>query len=37
MSESTVQMLLELWQLGAVHIALGSLFYAHSPLVQDLF
>jgi len=37
MSESSVQMLLELWQISALPAALGSLFHAHHPLVQKLF
>jgi len=36
MSESTVPVLLELQQLGAVITALGSLFHAHHPLMQNL-
>ena len=36
MSESTVQILLELQQLRAVPTALGSLFHAHHALVQNL-
>lgn len=36
MSESIAQALLEQQQLGAVPIALGSLFHAHHPLVQNL-
>ena len=36
MSESAVQMLFELWQLGAVPTVLGSPFHAHRPLVQTL-
>ena len=36
-SESDIQMLLELRQLGAVPSALGSPFHAHCPLVQHLF
>ena len=36
MSESTIQMLLELQQLRAVPTALGSLFHAYRPLVQTL-
>ena len=35
-SESTVQMLLELRQLGAVSTAQGSLFHAHCLLLQTL-
>jgi len=34
LSENTVQMLLELWQLSTMTTALGSLFYAQCPLVQ---
>jgi len=34
-SESTVQILLELQQLRAVPTALGSLFHAHSSLIQN--
>ena len=37
MSESVVQMLLELWQLRATITALDSQFHAHCPLVQNLF
>ena len=37
MSESLVQTLLELWQLGAVTTALGSLFHAHHHQVKNLF
>jgi len=36
-SESTVQTLPKLQQLRAVPIALGSLFYAHCPVVKNLF
>ena len=32
LSENAVQMLLELWQLGAMTTALGSLLYAHCLL-----
>lgn len=35
MSESVVQMLLQLWQLGAM--ILESLFHAYHPLVKNLF
>lgn len=37
MSESIIQVLLELWQLRDVTTALGSLFHAHHPLVKNLF
>ena len=36
MSESAVQMLLEILQLGAMHSALGSLLHAHCPLEQNV-
>jgi len=36
MSESGVQMPLELQQLRAVPAALGNLFHVHCPLVQNL-
>lgn len=36
LSENAVQTLLELWQLGAMPTAVGSLFHAHCPLVQNL-
>jgi len=36
MSENTVQTLLEHQQFSAVITALGSLFLAHHPLVQNL-
>ena len=36
MSESSVPVLLELQQLGAVPTALGILFHAHYPLVETL-
>ena len=36
MTESIVQTLLELCQLGAVTTTLGNLFHAHSPLVPHL-
>jgi len=36
MSESTVQMFLELQQLRAVPTVVGSLFHSHHPLVQNL-
>jgi len=35
-STQNIQMLLELWQLGAMLAALGSQFHAHCPLVQNL-
>jgi len=34
MSKSAVQMLPELWQLGAMPPALGSLFHAHHPFMH---
>ena len=34
MSESSVQMLTELWQLRTTSTAVGSLFHAHYPLVS---
>jgi len=37
MSESVVQMILALGQLGALPTGLGSLFNAHCPLVKNLF
>jgi len=37
MFESSVQMLPGLQQLGAMTTALGSLFHAHRPLVQNVF
>jgi len=37
MCESTVLTLPELWQLRTVTTALGSLFHAHHPLVNNLF
>ena len=37
MSENSVQTLLQLRALGALTIALGSLFHAHHPLVKNLF
>ena len=37
MSEGIVQMLLELWQLGVILSALGSLFLVQCPLVKNLF
>jgi len=36
MSETAVQMLLDLGQFSAVPAALGSLFHAHHPLMQNL-
>ena len=37
MSESILQTLLELQQLGAVTTALGIQIHAHRPLVKNLF
>jgi len=37
MSESGVQMLLELQQLGVLPTAMGNLFHAHRPLAQILY
>ena len=36
-SESSLQMLTELMQLGAMTTALRSMFYDHHPLVKKLF
>ena len=36
MYESTVQTLLELWQIGVLTTALGSLFHVHCPLVKNI-
>jgi len=37
MSESVVQMLLELWKLGAMPSALESLSLTHGPLEKNIF